>query len=227
MKAASSAALPSPPSGWTKSLSPRGGSPRSAKTFSIPAASIRSSVAARPSAVSPTQLRWAIISRPRSSLERAGDLDRAFAGRAAGAVGDRDEVGLQLAAARGPSRRAARRASSRLRREELDREARAPGGEDLVDSHRASVASASWYGFRRRMRQRRWRAFGCCARFASATGRERKAAKAKRRTYLDRRRGELISSEGYARGRHTADAPGRFLRPRPVRPGRPLAWPGQ
>ncbi len=36
--------------------------------FSIPAAAIRSSVAARPSAVSPTQLRWAIVSSPRSSF---------------------------------------------------------------------------------------------------------------------------------------------------------------
>ncbi len=62
MNAASSAALPSPPSGWTKSSCPRGGSPRSANTFSIPAASIRSSVAASPSVVSPTQLRWAIVS---------------------------------------------------------------------------------------------------------------------------------------------------------------------
>ena len=68
MNAASSAALPRPPSGWTKSSSPRGGSPRSAKTFSIPAAAIRSSVAARPSVVSPTQLRWAIVSRPSSSF---------------------------------------------------------------------------------------------------------------------------------------------------------------
>ena len=68
MNAASSAALPSPPSGWAKPSCPRGGSPRSANTFSIPAASIRSSVAASPSVVSPTQLRWAIVSRPTPSF---------------------------------------------------------------------------------------------------------------------------------------------------------------
>ena len=68
MNSASSAALPRPPSGWTKSSSPRGGSPRSAKTFSIPASAIRSSVSERPSLVSPTQLRCAIVSSPTSSL---------------------------------------------------------------------------------------------------------------------------------------------------------------
>ena len=68
MKRVRSAALPSPPSGWSKSLCPRGGSPRSAKTFSIPAAAILSSVAESPSVVSPTQLRWAIVSKPRSSF---------------------------------------------------------------------------------------------------------------------------------------------------------------
>ncbi len=68
MNSASSAALPSPPSGWTKSSCPRGGSPRSAKTFSMPAAAIWSSVADSPSVVSPTQLRWAIVSNPISSF---------------------------------------------------------------------------------------------------------------------------------------------------------------
>src|SRR5215210_1627448 len=67
MKAASSAALPRPPSGWTKSSCPAGGSPRSAKTFSMPASAIRSRVPPRPSAVSPTQLRCAMTSKPTSS----------------------------------------------------------------------------------------------------------------------------------------------------------------
>ena len=64
ISAASSAALPSPPSGWTKSFCPRGGSPRSARMFSIPASAIRSTISLRLSVVSPTQLRWAIASTP-------------------------------------------------------------------------------------------------------------------------------------------------------------------
>jgi hypothetical protein len=64
MKAASSAELRRPPGGDWKSGSPRGGSPRRARTLSIPASSRRSRIASRPSIVSPTTLRCAIVSIP-------------------------------------------------------------------------------------------------------------------------------------------------------------------
>jgi len=139
MNAASSVALPRPPSGWTKSGWPRGGSPRRAKTFSIPAASIRSSVAARPCGLADAAQVGHRL-QAQIALQRPRDLGRAVAGRAAGAVGDRDEVGLQLA------QRARRRVELlgrllRLRREELDREDRPLGIQYVVDSHAGRVTA--------------------------------------------------------------------------------------
>ena len=134
MKAASSAALPSPPSGCSKSSCPRGGSPRSAKTFSIPAAAIRSRVAASPSVRLADAAQVGHRLEAQVVLQRPGDLDRPLAGRPAGAVGHRDEVGLQLAQLAGRREQPLGRLR-RLRREELDREGRPPRGEDLVDAH--------------------------------------------------------------------------------------------
>src|SRR3954451_19786491 len=70
MKAASSVALDRPPSGARKFGSPRGGSPRRARTFSMPAAAKRSRISINPSRVSPTQLRCAIASSPCACLMR-------------------------------------------------------------------------------------------------------------------------------------------------------------
>src|SRR6476469_279958 len=67
ISAVRSAAQESPPSGCWKSVWPLGGSPRSARIFSIPASAISSMVSRRLSLVSPTQLRWAIASTPCSS----------------------------------------------------------------------------------------------------------------------------------------------------------------
>ena len=50
------------------SSSPAGGSPRSASTFSTPAASISDSVSRSSSFVAPTQVKCAIASIPRSCL---------------------------------------------------------------------------------------------------------------------------------------------------------------
>ena len=50
------------------SVSPAGGSPRSASTFCTPAASISPSVSRSSSRVAPTQVKWAIASMPRSCL---------------------------------------------------------------------------------------------------------------------------------------------------------------
>ena len=57
------------PWGWgTNSVSPRGGSPRSAMMFSTPASSYSSSNAAISSRLCPTQVRWAMASMPASRL---------------------------------------------------------------------------------------------------------------------------------------------------------------
>ena len=96
MKAASSAALPSPPSGWTKSSSP-------ARRVAAQGEDVLD-----PGRLDPVQRRRQPLGGLADAaevghrleaelvLQRRGDLDRAVAGRAAGAVGDRDEVGLQL-----------------------------------------------------------------------------------------------------------------------------------
>ena len=82
-------------------------------------------------------------------LEPLRDLDRALAGRAAGAVGDRDEVGPELAQrARGREQLLGRLLG--LRREELDREDRRLRVDDLVDAHRLRVCQG---GRRRRSRR--------------------------------------------------------------------------
>ena len=54
--------------------------------------------------VAPTQVKCAIASSPWSRLDATDDLDRLVARRAAGAVGDRDEVGLERRAARASAR---------------------------------------------------------------------------------------------------------------------------
>ena len=71
-------------------------------------------------------------------LERLGDLDRALAGGAAGAVGDRGEVELQVGEGAGGGEELLGRLG-RLRREELDREGRLGRGDDLVDAHPGRV----------------------------------------------------------------------------------------
>jgi hypothetical protein len=73
-------------------------------------------------------------------LQRLRDLDRALAGRAAGAVGDGGEVEPQLVQ-RASGGEEPRPRLVRLRREELDREGRPALGDDLVDAHSGSVAS--------------------------------------------------------------------------------------
>ena len=70
MKAASSAELVRPPGVGVNEPSPRGGSPRSASTFSIPASAKRERIVSMPSTVSPTMLRWAIVSIPNSCWMR-------------------------------------------------------------------------------------------------------------------------------------------------------------
>ena len=66
MKAASSAELLRPPGVGVKLPSPRGGSPRRARMFSMPASAKRFRIVSIPSTVSPTTLRWAIASIPYS-----------------------------------------------------------------------------------------------------------------------------------------------------------------
>ena len=93
---------------------PTGGSPRSARTFSIPDEAISSTTARSPSAVSPTQFRCAIASTPCSSRIALRDLEGAPAvvRGAAGPVGDREERRVEPAqdldgleaAGRGPRR---------------------------------------------------------------------------------------------------------------------------
>ena len=73
-----------------------GGSPRSASTFSTPAASKRSRISASSARPWPTQVRCAMASMPVSRLIARRQLDGELARRAAGAVGDRDEAGLQV-----------------------------------------------------------------------------------------------------------------------------------
>ncbi len=78
-------------------------------------------------------------------LQRRGDLDRAVAGRAAGAVGDRDEVELEVRQlTRGRVELLGRLRG--LRREELDREGRPPRGDDLVDPHPRRVTARLAHG---------------------------------------------------------------------------------
>ncbi len=57
-----------PPSVCVQTSSPSGASPRSASTFSTPAASISDSVSRSSSRVAPTHVKWAIVSMPRSCL---------------------------------------------------------------------------------------------------------------------------------------------------------------
>ena len=74
-------------------------------------------------------------------LDPLGDLDRPLAGRPAGAVGHRDEVGLQ-APQRAQRLAQGALALGRLGREELEREDGLLGRrDDLVDPHRAIVAA--------------------------------------------------------------------------------------
>ena len=65
--------------GGVKSVSPRGGSPRSASTLSIPIAAKRSRIARRPGRVSPTQLQVCHDLEPVLGLDALGDLDRPVA----------------------------------------------------------------------------------------------------------------------------------------------------
>ena len=90
-----------------------GGSPRSASTLSMPgaAASGRASRAAAARS-RPTQVKWAIASRPCSSRMRLTISIVSRALGASGAVGDRHERGLELLAAR----RARRTGCARRRR---------------------------------------------------------------------------------------------------------------
>src|SRR5581483_10275148 len=75
---------------------------------------------------------------PVLALDPARGLDRALAGRAAGAVGDRDEVGLE-AAQRLDGREQRLVALRRARWEELEREHWPPLGEQPVYPHRPRV----------------------------------------------------------------------------------------
>ena len=90
-------------------------------------------------------------------LQALRDLDRPIAGRAAGAVGHRDEVGPQLLQR---SRRLEQLLGRLLglRREELDRENRRFGLDDLVDAHQIRVGEAAPRAWERR---RRRRSLGC------------------------------------------------------------------
>ena len=88
--------------------------------------------------------------QPQLLLQDAGDLDRALAGGAPRPVGDRDEIGLQLTQRAGRLQQLCLRLLG-LRREELDREDRSPGAEDLVYSHPLRLASP---GSRDRLRPR-------------------------------------------------------------------------
>ena len=153
MNSASSAALPRPPSGWTKSSSPRGGSPRSAKTFSIPAARdpVERLREALPGLADAAQVRHRLQADLR--LERLGDLDRALAGGAAGAVGDRGKVKLQVGEGAGGGEELLGRLG-RLRREELDREGRLGRGDDLVDAHPGRVGQGDPDASARKRRSR-------------------------------------------------------------------------
>src|SRR5207244_9692246 len=70
------------------------------------------------------------------------DLDRAVAGRAAGPVGDRHEVRLERLQRLDGGEQLGE-SLPRLRRKELDREAGAVAGEDLVDVHGRLMVEAS------------------------------------------------------------------------------------
>ena len=95
MRAASSGDEDSPPSGCSNSVSPRGGSPRRASTFSSPAAldARRGSPRVARRLSDAAQVRHRLD--PELALDRARDLDRALPRRPAGAVGHRDEAGVE------------------------------------------------------------------------------------------------------------------------------------
>ena len=105
----------------------------------MPASRIRSSTARSSSTVAPTQVKCAIASRPWSALMPADDVDRlaALGGRAARAVGHRDERRLQPREL-GERGVEVRLALVGLGREELEREGRlGPARDPFVDAHRA------------------------------------------------------------------------------------------
>ena len=89
-----------PPSVATNSPSPSGGSPRSARMFLIPSSRVCSSMARVCSIVALTHVRCAIAVIRMLPLNPIDDRQRLLAGAPAGAVGDRAEIGIELAQCR-------------------------------------------------------------------------------------------------------------------------------